>query len=96
MGVKKGMDRLSIVLSALVMIVFASVIVVLGLTDGFSSLGNMITVIAGAALICLLGTLFGIRALAYVIIWVLEGFKDEKKPPQSSSKTGTGYSDGGK
>jgi hypothetical protein len=79
MGIKKGMDRLSIVLSVLVMIVFASVIVVLGFNDGFSSLGDMITVIAGAALICVLGTLFGIRALAYVVIWVIEGFRDESR-----------------
>jgi hypothetical protein len=79
MGVKKGMDRLSIALSVLVMIVFTSVIVVLGLNEGFSSLGNMLTVIAGAALICVLGTLFGIRAVAYVILWVVEGFKDEKR-----------------
>lgn len=80
MGIKKGMDRLSIVLSVLVMIVFASVIVVLGFNDGFSSLGDMIIVIAGAALISVLGTLFGIRALAYVIMWVIEGFKDENRP----------------
>ena len=46
MGVKKGMDRLSIVLSVLVTIVFASVIVVLGLNEGFSSLGNMITAVS--------------------------------------------------
>lgn len=79
MNIKKGIDRLSIVLAALVMIIFIAVIVAIGWNEGFASSGKMVMVITGAAIVSILGTLFGIRGIAYIVLWVIEGFKEEKK-----------------
>ena len=79
MGIKKGVDRLSIVLAVIVMIVLTSIIVVIGLTQGFASYGKMVMAIVGAAVVSVLGTLFGIRGIAYLALWIIDGFKDEEK-----------------
>ncbi len=84
MGMKKGVDRLSIVIAALVMIVLTSIIVVIGLTQGFASYGKMVVAIVGAAVVSVLGTLFGIRGIAYLAIWVIDGFKEEEKKSNST------------
>ena len=80
MNIKKGIDRLSIVLAVLVMVILTAIIVVIGWNEGFASLGKMVMVIAGAAIVSVLGTLFGIRGIAYLALWVIEGFKEEKGP----------------
>jgi hypothetical protein len=80
MNIKKGIDRLSIVLAVVVMVILTAVIIVIGWNEGFASFGKMVLVIAGAAVISVLGTLFGIRGIAYVILWVIEGFKEGKNP----------------
>ena len=82
MNIKKGTDRLSMVLAVIVMIGFTSAIVVIGWTEGFASFGKMVWVICGAAIVSVLGTLFGIRGIAYIILWVIEGFKDEREKNQ--------------
>ena len=79
MNIKKGIDRLSVVLAVVVMIIFTAVIVVIGWNEGFASFGKMVVVITGAAIVSILGTLFGIRGIAYIVLWVIEGFKEEKK-----------------
>ena len=78
MSVKKGIDRLSIVFAIIVMVGLTSAIVVIGWTEGFASFGNMVLVISGAAILSILGTLFGIRGIAYITLWIIQGFKDEK------------------
>jgi hypothetical protein len=77
MNIKKGIDRLSVVLAILVMVILTAVIIVIGWNGGFASLGKMVMVITGAAIVSVLGTLFGIRGIAYVVLWVIEGFKQE-------------------
>jgi len=77
MGIKRGVDRLSIVLAVIVMIAFASIIIVVGWTEGFASMSQMVIVIIGAAVISVLATVFGIRGIAYLILWVVDGFKEE-------------------
>jgi hypothetical protein len=77
MNIKKGIDRLSVVLAILVMVILTAVIIVIGWNGGFASLGKMVMVITGAAIVSVLGTLFGIRGIAYVVMWVIEGFKQE-------------------
>ncbi len=79
MGIKRGVDRLSIVLAVIVMIAFASVIIVVGWTEGFASMRQMVIVITGAAVISVLATVFGIRGIAYLILWVVDGFKEENR-----------------
>ena len=79
MNIKKGIDRLSIVLAVLVMVILTAVIIVIGWNEGFASLGRMVMVITGAAIVSVLGTLFGIRGIAYVVLWVIEGFKEGKR-----------------
>ena len=79
MGMKRGVDRLSIVLAVIVMIAFASVIIVVGWTEGFASMRQMVIVIIGAAVISVLATVFGIRGIAYLILWVVNGFKEENR-----------------
>jgi hypothetical protein len=78
MNIKKGTDRLSIVLAVLVMVILTAVIIVIGWNEGFASLGKMVMVITGAAIVSVLGTLFGIRGIAYIVLWVIAGFKEEK------------------
>ena len=78
MNIKKGVDRLSIVLAVLVMVILTAVIIVIGWNEGFASLGKMVMVITGAAIVSVLGTLFGIRGIAYIVLWVIEGFKEQK------------------
>ena len=78
MNIKKGVDRLSIVLAVLAMVILTAVIVVIGWNGGFASFGKMVMVIIGAAIVSVLGTLFGIRGIAYVVLWVISGFKEEK------------------
>ncbi|MCD6297457.1 MAG: hypothetical protein J7M30_09905 [Deltaproteobacteria bacterium] len=78
MNIKKGVDRLSIVLAVLAMVILTAVIVVIGWNEGFASFGKMVMVIIGAAIVSVLGTLFGIRGIAYVVLWVISGFKEEK------------------
>ncbi len=77
MNIKKGIDRLSVVLAILVMVILTAVIIVIGWNEGFASFGKMVMVITGAAIVSVLGTLFGIRGIAYVVLWVIEGFKQE-------------------
>jgi hypothetical protein len=77
MNIKKGIDRLSVVLAILVMVILTAVIIVIGWNGGFASLGKMVMVITGAEIVSVLGTLFGIRGIAYVVMWVIEGFKQE-------------------
>jgi hypothetical protein len=79
MSIKKGIDRLSIVVAILAMIAFTAMIVVVGMTKGFPSFKEMLLVIAGAAVVSVLVSLFGIRGIAYVIVWIMEGFKEEEK-----------------
>jgi hypothetical protein len=79
MSIKKGIDRLSIVVAILAVIAFTSMIVVVGMTKGFASFKEMLLVIAGAAVVSILVSLFGIRGIAYVILWIMEGFKEEEK-----------------
>lgn len=79
MTIKKGIDRLSIVVAILAMIVFTSMIVVVGTTKGFASFKEMILIIAGAAVVSILVSLFGIRGIAYVILWIMEGFKEGRE-----------------
>ncbi len=78
MGLKKGIDRLSIVFAVMVMAAFIAVMVVVGLTKGFTSFEKQMAVLLGGAVVCLLGTVFGIRGIAYLILWVIEGFKEGK------------------
>ena len=78
MNIKKGIDRLSIVLAVLVMVILTAVIIVIGWNEGFASFGKMVLAITGAAIVSVLGTLFGIRGIAYVVLWVIAGFKEEK------------------
>jgi hypothetical protein len=78
MNIKKGVDRLSIVLAILVMVILTAIIVVIGWNEGFASLGKMFMVIIGAAIVSVLGTLFGIRGIAYVALWVIDGFRENK------------------
>ena len=77
MNIKKGIDRLSIVLAILVMVILTALIIVVGWNEGFASFGKMVMVIIGAAVVSVLGTLFGIRGIAYVVLWVIAGFKEE-------------------
>ncbi len=77
MNIKKGIDRLSIVLAILVMVILTALIIVIGWNEGFASFGKMIMVVIGAAIVSVLGTLFGIRGIAYLVIWVIAGFKEE-------------------
>ncbi|MBW1707111.1 MAG: hypothetical protein JRJ86_18460 [Deltaproteobacteria bacterium] len=79
MNIKKGVDRLSIVLAVLVMVILTAMIIVIGWNEGFASFGKMVIVIIGAAIVSILGTLFGIRGIAYILLWVIDGFKEEKK-----------------
>jgi hypothetical protein len=79
MSIKKGIDRLSIVVAILAMIAFTAMIVVVGMTKGFASFKEMLLVIAGAAVVSVLVSLFGIRGIAYVIVWIMEGFREEEK-----------------
>ncbi|MBW2616203.1 MAG: hypothetical protein JRD02_08525 [Deltaproteobacteria bacterium] len=78
MNIKKGVDRLSIVLAVLAMVILTAVIIAIGWNEGFASFGKMVMVITGAAIVSVLGTLFGIRGIAYVVLWVISGFKEEK------------------
>jgi hypothetical protein len=77
MNIKKGIDRLSIVLAVMVMVILTAIIVVIGWNEGFASFGKMVMVITGAAVVSVLGTLFGIRGIAYLVLWVIEGFKEK-------------------
>jgi|GEM_PF-3422867 len=77
MGFKEGVNRLSIVLAVVVMVIFTTIIVMIGWNQGFASYGRMITALVAAAVVSILGCLFGIRAVAYIFLWVVEGFKRE-------------------
>jgi hypothetical protein len=89
MNIKKGIDRLSIVVAVVVMVILTAVIIVIGWNEGFASFGKMVLVITGAAVISVLGTLFGIRGVAYVILWVIEGFKEDKSPGSTPRSGGS-------
>jgi hypothetical protein len=77
MNIKKGIDRLSVVLAVLAMVILTGVIIVIGWNEGFASFGKMVMVITGAAIVSVLGTLFGIRGIAYIVLWVIAGFKEK-------------------
>lgn len=77
MNIKRGIDRLSIVVAVILMAVFSTVIVLIGADQGFPSLARMLVTILGGAVVIVLLALYGIRGIAYVVLWIIEGFKGE-------------------
>jgi hypothetical protein len=77
MNVKRGIDRLSIVVAVILMAVFSAVIIIIGADQGFPSLARMLVTILGGAVVIVLLALYGIRGIAYVVLWIIEGFKEE-------------------
>lgn len=79
MNVKRGIDRLSIVVAVLLMVVFSAVIVIIAADQGFPSLARMLVTMLGGAAVIVLLALYGIRGIAFVVLWVIEGFKEETR-----------------
>ena len=77
MNIKRGIDRLSIVVAVILMAVFSTVIVLIVADQGFPSLARMLVTILGGAVVIVLLALYGIRGIAYVVLWIIEGFKSE-------------------
>ena len=79
MNIKKGIDRISIVVALMVIIAVISWIAVSVWNEGFQSLGRMAAIILGVVILGFLVPLYGIRGISRIILWVIEGFEEEKK-----------------
>jgi hypothetical protein len=79
MNIKRGIDRLSIAVAVILMVVFSVIIVIIAADQGFPSLARMLVTILGGAVVIVLLALYGIRGIAAVVLWIIEGFKEEPR-----------------